>query len=85
MTTNIHAFPTTEQQGKELGKFGKKNLNDKQLYAMARINEATQKLMETIYLLSPTSADQSAAIRSVRLGAMQANASVVWDWPKDVA
>ncbi len=64
---------------KELYKFGYKELTDIQKEAIRQINEATHKLMETIYRKSPRSADQSAAIRYARLAAMQANAAVVWD------
>lgn len=83
MTTNIHMFSTTEAHYKELDKFGKKTLNDKQLHSMAKINEATKYLIEIIALFSPLCADQTAAIRSARLAAMQANAAVCWDWPKE--
>jgi len=64
---------------KELCKFGRKDLTPKQISGMESINKACQAFMETIYLSSPRSADQSAAIRSARLAAMQANAAIVWD------
>lgn len=83
MTTNIHMFTVGNIHREAISKFGKKTLNDKQLHSMAKINEATQHLIEVIALFSPLCADQTAAIRSARLAAMQANAAVCWDWPKE--
>jgi len=84
MTTNVHWFTASESQTKERSKFGKKDLNDKQLHGMAKINEAAQYFIDAIILWSPPSADQSAAIRSARLAAMQTNAAICWDWPEGV-
>jgi hypothetical protein len=70
-----------DSEMKELSKFGRTNLIEAQIKAIDNINDACKAFMEIIFLNSPSSADQSAAIRSARLAAMQANAATAWDWP----
>ena len=69
---------------KELSKFGRKELLPAQKDIMEIVNSVAQHLIETIALRTPSTPDQSAAIRSVRLAAMQANAAIVWDWPEGI-
>jgi len=77
-------FQPSDFHRKELSKFDKKELLQEQKDNIETINSAAQYLIEAIALRSPSSPDQSAAIRSVRLAAMQANAAIVWDWPEGV-
>jgi len=50
-----------------------------QLPKYQAIREAGAALAETIVVNSPASADQTAAVRSVRLAVMQANAAIACD------
>lgn len=76
-------FQPNEFHAKELSKFDKKELSPAQIDNIESINSAAQYFIEKIVLRTPVSPDQSAAIRYVRLAAMQANAAIVWDWPEE--